>query len=177
MLIASLTLTPIVKPAQSQSQQRLPADCVRGPNGLIYCKNNPPSYLRFNCLLPDSETELVVLEPYIYNCCPEGTTHKREESGVSGVFFYVACVEKQKLPSEEKPPNVVYLMNVDDNLLHTLTSGSPDTATPDGKFDTGFVAPGKTVKMSIIPSGPAFCSLHPYEDAYANFKIVGAPVS
>ena len=51
-----------------------------------------------------------------------------------GVFFYTGC--------EKKPPNIVYLKNVDDNI-HTLTSGSSINDPNAGKlFDTSIVSPG-----------------------------------
>lgn len=52
----------------------------------------------------------------------------------------------------------------DDTAIHTATSGKD--ATPDGKFDTSLVSPGKSSKSIIMPneSGqyPYFCTLHPW---------------
>lgn len=53
-----------------------------------------------------------------------------------------------------------------DNALHTATSGNPDTATPDGKFDTGIVGPNQQSKPVTMPTQPGdyiyFCTLHPF---------------
>jgi plastocyanin len=53
-----------------------------------------------------------------------------------------------------------------DNALHTATSGNPDTATPDGKFDTGLVGANQQSKPVTIPTEPGdytyFCTLHPF---------------
>ena len=53
-----------------------------------------------------------------------------------------------------------------DNALHTATSGNPDTATPDGKFDTGYVAASQMSKPITMPTEPGeytyFCTLHPF---------------
>src|SRR5918999_191332 len=53
-----------------------------------------------------------------------------------------------------------------DNYLHTATSGNPDTATPDGKFDTGLVGAYQESKPVTMPAEPGeyryFCTLHPF---------------
>jgi plastocyanin len=53
-----------------------------------------------------------------------------------------------------------------DNVLHTATSGNPDTATPDGTFDTGLVGANQQSKPVTMPTEPGeytyFCSLHPF---------------
>ena len=53
-----------------------------------------------------------------------------------------------------------------DNALHTATSGNPDTATPDGKFDTGLVGANQQSKPVTMPAEPGdymyFCTLHPF---------------
>ena len=53
-----------------------------------------------------------------------------------------------------------------DNALHTATSGNPDTATPDGKFDTGIVGANQQSKPVTMPTQPGdyiyFCTLHPF---------------
>ena len=53
-----------------------------------------------------------------------------------------------------------------DNALHTATSGNPDTATPDGKFDTGLVGANQQSKPITMPTEPGdyvyFCTLHPF---------------
>ena len=53
-----------------------------------------------------------------------------------------------------------------DNALHTATSGNPDTATPDGKFDTGLVGANQQSKPVTMPTEPGdytyFCTLHPF---------------
>jgi cytochrome c oxidase subunit 2 len=54
----------------------------------------------------------------------------------------------------------------DDNALHTATSGNAATATPDGKFDTGYITAKQSSKPITMPtqSGeiPYFCTLHPF---------------
>jgi plastocyanin len=53
-----------------------------------------------------------------------------------------------------------------DNALHTATSGNPETATPDGKFDTGLVGANQQSKPVTMPTEPGdyvyFCTLHPF---------------
>ena len=52
-----------------------------------------------------------------------------------------------------------------DNALHTATSGNPDTATPDDKFDTGLVGANQQSKPVTMPTEPGdytyFCQ-HPF---------------
>jgi plastocyanin len=56
------------------------------------------------------------------------------------------------------------LLNI--GALHTATSGNPDTATPDGKFDTGIVGANQQSKPVTMPTQPGdyiyFCTLHPF---------------
>jgi plastocyanin len=53
-----------------------------------------------------------------------------------------------------------------DAALHTATSGDPDTATPDGKFDSGIVGANQESKPVTMPAEPGeytyFCTLHPW---------------
>jgi plastocyanin len=53
-----------------------------------------------------------------------------------------------------------------DNALHTATSGYPETADPDGVFDSGMVGATTQSQPIAMPSEPGeytyFCTLHPY---------------
>lgn len=49
------------------------------------------------------------------------------------------------------------------NSIHTLTSGAPGSSNSGELFDTGFVSPGSTATLSVMPSGPFYCTLHPYD--------------
>lgn len=53
-----------------------------------------------------------------------------------------------------------------DNALQTATSGNAETATPDGKFDTGMVDAMMQTQPMTMPTEPGeyiyFCVLHPY---------------
>jgi plastocyanin len=53
-----------------------------------------------------------------------------------------------------------------DNALHTATSGNPETAVPDGVFDTGLLGAMTQSQPIAMPSEPGeyayFCTLHPY---------------
>ncbi len=53
-----------------------------------------------------------------------------------------------------------------DNALHTATSGNPETAAPDGLFDSGMVGAKTQSQPIAMPSEPGeyayFCTLHPY---------------
>jgi hypothetical protein len=55
-----------------------------------------------------------------------------------------------------------------DTALHTASSGNPDTAVPDGKFDTGIVGPHQPSGPVTMPTQPGdyiyFCTLHPFLD-------------
>jgi len=63
-------------------------------------------------------------------------------------------------------PGATVVWDNQDNALHTATSGNPDTATPDGKFDTGLVGANQPSKPVTMPSEPGeityFCTLHPF---------------
>jgi plastocyanin len=54
----------------------------------------------------------------------------------------------------------------DDNALHTATSGNAQTATPDNKFDTGYITAKQSSKPITMPTQPGeipyFCTLHPF---------------
>jgi plastocyanin len=63
-------------------------------------------------------------------------------------------------------PGATIMWDNQDNALHTATSGNPDTATPDGKFDTGIVGANQQSKPVTMPTEPGdyvyFCTLHPF---------------
>jgi plastocyanin len=63
-------------------------------------------------------------------------------------------------------PGATIVWDNQDNALHTATSGNPDTATPDGKFDTGLVGANQRSKPVTMPTEPGdymyFCTLHPF---------------
>jgi plastocyanin len=63
-------------------------------------------------------------------------------------------------------PGATVVWDNQDNALHTATSGNPDTATPDGKFDTGLVGANQQSKPVTMPTAPGeityFCTLHPF---------------
>ena len=65
--------------------------------------------------------------------------------------------------SAAKPGSTITWKN-EDSAIHTATFGKD--ATPDGKFDTGLIAPGQPSQPIIMPtqSGeyPYFCTLHPF---------------
>ncbi|MGH9912385.1 MAG: cupredoxin domain-containing protein [Nitrososphaeraceae archaeon] len=53
-----------------------------------------------------------------------------------------------------------------DNALHTATSGDPQTAVLDDKFDTGYVMANQQSNPIPMPTEPGeytyFCTLHPF---------------
>jgi plastocyanin len=63
-------------------------------------------------------------------------------------------------------PGSTIIWDNQDNALHTATSGNPETATPDGTFDSGYVAANQQSKPIIMPTEPGeytyFCTLHPF---------------
>ncbi len=63
-------------------------------------------------------------------------------------------------------PGSTIIWDNNDNALHTATSGNPDTTTPDGKFDSGYVAANQKSKPVTMPTEPGeytyFCTLHPF---------------
>ena len=63
-------------------------------------------------------------------------------------------------------PSATVMWDNQDNALHTATSGNPDTATPDGKFDTGLIGANQQSKPVTMPTEPGdyvyFCTLHPF---------------
>ena len=63
-------------------------------------------------------------------------------------------------------PSATVVWDNQDNALHTATSGNPETATPDGKFDTGLVGANQQSKPVTMPTEPGdymyFCTLHPF---------------
>ena len=69
-------------------------------------------------------------------------------------------------PEATVSPGASVIWDNQDNALHTATSGNPDTATPDGKFDTGIVGANQPSKPVTMPTEPGeymyFCTLHPF---------------
>lgn len=63
-------------------------------------------------------------------------------------------------------PGSTVVWDNQDSALHTATSGDPETAILDEKFDTGFVAANQQSNPVMIPTEPGeytyFCMLHPY---------------
>ena len=63
-------------------------------------------------------------------------------------------------------PGATVIWDNQDSALHTATSGNPDTATPDGKFDTGIIGANQKSKPVAMPTEPGdytyFCTLHPF---------------
>ena len=63
-------------------------------------------------------------------------------------------------------PGSTVVWDNQDNALHTATSGNPDTAAPDGKFDSGYVGANQQSKPVTMPTEPGeytyFCTLHPF---------------
>ena len=63
-------------------------------------------------------------------------------------------------------PSSTIVWDNQDNALHTATSGSGETATPDGVFDTGMVGANTQSQPITMPAEPGeypyFCVLHPY---------------
>jgi plastocyanin len=63
-------------------------------------------------------------------------------------------------------PGSTIIWDNQDNALHTATSGSGETATPDGVFDTGMVGANTQSQPTTMPTEPGeypyFCVLHPY---------------
>ena len=63
-------------------------------------------------------------------------------------------------------PGSTIVWDNQDNALHTATSGSGETATPDGVFDTGMVGANTQSQPITMPTElgeyPYFCVLHPY---------------
>ena len=51
-------------------------------------------------------------------------------------------------------PGATVMWDNQDNALHTATSGNPDTATPDGKFDTGIIGANQQSKPVTMPTEP-----------------------
>jgi plastocyanin len=56
---------------------------------------------------------------------------------------------------------IVMWINNDNTTAHTVTSGTP--GLPDGKFDSGNLAPNATVCMQFMSAGlyQYFCNIHP----------------
>ncbi|MDQ3839482.1 MAG: plastocyanin/azurin family copper-binding protein [Thermoproteota archaeon] len=69
-------------------------------------------------------------------------------------------------PEVTVSPGASVIWDNQDNALHTATSGNPETATPDGKFDTGIVGANQPSKPVTMPTQPGeytyFCTLHPF---------------
>ncbi|MGC2385582.1 MAG: plastocyanin/azurin family copper-binding protein [Nitrososphaeraceae archaeon] len=62
-------------------------------------------------------------------------------------------------------PGATVVWDNKDSALHTATSGNPDTQTPDGKFDTGYITANQQSKPVTMPTEPGeytyYCQLHP----------------
>ena len=63
-------------------------------------------------------------------------------------------------------PGSTIIWDNQDNALHTATFGDPETAAPDGKFDSGYVAANQQSKPVTMSTEPGeytyFCTLHPF---------------
>ncbi len=66
-----------------------------------------------------------------------------------------------------------------DTVIHTATSGDSDSGTPDGRFDTGFIQPGKSKTVILIPGAKGkiayFCQVHPF--MRGQVTVAGLPIS
>ncbi len=66
-----------------------------------------------------------------------------------------------------------------DTVIHTATSGDSDSGTPDGRFDTGFIQPGKSKTVILIPGTKGkigyFCQVHPF--MRGEVTVAGLPIS
>ena len=66
-----------------------------------------------------------------------------------------------------------------DTVIHTATSGDSDSGTPDGRFDTGFIQPGKSKTVILIPGAKGkiayFCQVHPF--MRGEVTVAGLPIS
>jgi plastocyanin len=66
-----------------------------------------------------------------------------------------------------------------DTVIHTATSGDSDSGTPDGRFDTGFIQPGKSKTVILIPGAKGkiayFCQVHPF--MRGQVRVAGLPTS
>ena len=66
-----------------------------------------------------------------------------------------------------------------DTVVHTATSGDSDSGTPDGRFDTGFIQPGKSKTVILIPGAKGkiayFCQVHPF--MRGEVTVAGLPIS
>lgn len=63
-------------------------------------------------------------------------------------------------------PGSTIVWDNQDNALHTATSGDPQTAVLDDKFDTGYVMANQQSNPIPMPTEPGeytyFCTLHPF---------------
>jgi plastocyanin len=66
-----------------------------------------------------------------------------------------------------------------DTVIHTATSGNSDSGTPDGRFDTGFIQPGKSKTVILVPGAKGkiayFCQVHPF--MRGEVTVAGLPIS
>jgi len=66
-----------------------------------------------------------------------------------------------------------------DTVIHTATSGDSDSGKPDGRFDTGFIQPGKSKTVILIPGAKGkiayFCQVHPF--MRGEVTVAGLPIS
>jgi plastocyanin len=89
--------------------------------------------------------------------------------GTSMIFVILVISLVGMGPSEtlaQGSPGATVIWDNQDTALHTATSGNPDTAVPDGKFDTGIVGPNQPSGPVTMPTQPGdyiyFCTLHPF---------------
>ncbi|HEV3433556.1 MAG TPA: plastocyanin/azurin family copper-binding protein, partial [Nitrososphaera sp.] len=94
-----------------------------------------------------------------------GTGATRGEGGATGVSIVPGS---SSLTTDAYSPNPVQVSmgttvtwTNDDAQPHTATSGQ--NSTPDGRFDSGIMAPGATFDFTFTEAGeyPYFCLLHP----------------
>ena len=72
-------------------------------------------------------------------------------------------------------PGATVMWDNQDNALHTATSGNPDTATPDGKFDTGIIGANQQSKPVTMPTEPGdyvyFCTTASIPSRYSHSTV------
>jgi glucose/arabinose dehydrogenase/plastocyanin/sugar lactone lactonase YvrE len=139
-------------------------DLEIGPDGLLYIVSNlNGKILRLepmdaNATLPVIETNPTDTDDALRNDLSSGNT-TNSVSIVPGSSSLTTDAY-QPNPIQVSVGTTVTWTN-DDSQPHTATSG--ENATPDGRFDSGIMAPSGTFEHTFTEAGeyPYFCLLHP----------------
>jgi plastocyanin len=120
----------------------------------------------------------VMLSLFFYSVPPALSQSDREVSIPRGAQSLTQAKFYEPTDITVQPGTSITWSN-HDTVIHTATSGDSDSGTPDGRFDTGFIQPGKSKTVILIPGAKGkiayFCQVHPF--MRGEVTVAGLPIS